>query len=440
MSDAVLLGKIALSLVACALTVLLLRKRPFDGLSPRAFTLASVSVLSAARLLLYSLVFLVLRIEAQSDVLTYYDLAKHVLSGEVPYRDFFNGYAPLFPYLAAIPVRLWDSPKSIVLFSVLLEIASLPFWLAVSRRFFDEARTRTASVLYIFNPFLFVAVPLAGQNNVWLSFALAVSLYLLSSGRSVAAGLMFGAGVVAVKFLSLLHAPVLCIGSSRRVSFAIAFAALPALIYGYLFMNGISVLASLRYHATDSSSGNIPYLLTLFGLDIRDPALHRAYSLAGVAVIAAVFLIPLVRYRGFNHRQMIHMITILLFTLVLVSSKSYSPYLTIAYFAICLSVAAERLGPRALYGFLAFGMVVTLESSLWFRWLKQANLSVLWESPLPDGLSRLKILVFVAFELGLLGFYVHYLVRAFRCMGQAAAAGHGAAGAVLDRAGARRLQ
>lgn len=208
MSDIVLLGKAAIALLGCIAIVLLLRRRPFDALSDRAFTRAAFGSLVALRLGMYFAVFIVAGVVAQSDIITYYDLGKHALAGEVPYRGFFNGYAPFFPYAASLPLRLWDSPKTLVLLSVLCELASLPFWFAVSRRGFGERVTRDATVLYLWNPLLLCATPLGGQNHVWLSLTLAISLHLLGRRKDLASGLVFGAGVVIVKFLSLLHAPV----------------------------------------------------------------------------------------------------------------------------------------------------------------------------------------------------------------------------------------
>jgi hypothetical protein len=419
MSDVVLLGKVALSIFGVAVIVALLRRRPFDSLSDRDFGRASLAALAVTRLPIYALLFVVLGLEGQSDVITYYDLGKHVLASEVPYRDFFNGYAPLFPYAASLPVRLWDSNRSIILVSVLFELAAFPFWLAAARRFFDERTARTAAVFYVFNPLTLVHIPIAGQNNTWLFFTLGVSLYLLSQRRYASSGLSVGAGVVLVKFLSLLHVPAIGLaipGFPRRFRWAAALVAPIVLVYGALQAKGISVAASMKYHSADASSGNLPYLFTVLGLDPHAPAVNRFYNLAGVALLGGLCLVVLARFRTLTERQAIHMMTLLSFTLALVSRKSYPAYLTMAFFANCLTVAAARLDRRALGAFLAFSVVAALESSLWFRWAKQHQLDILWRGSLPDDLTWPKVIVFLAFEVALLGFYAHGAVSAWRAL------------------------
>jgi hypothetical protein len=418
MNDHVLAGKVALSVAGCVVVVLALWRRPFDGLSDRGFTRAAVAALAAVRLPVFTLLFVVLGIDGHADVITYHALARSVIEGKVPYRDFFNGYAPLFPYLASIPVRLWGSSKSIILASILIEIASLPLWVAVSRRFFDERTARTATVLYVLNPFLICTIPIFGQNHVWLSLPLALSLYLLDARRDLASGLALGAGVVAVKFLSLIHAPALFLGASRRARWAMGLAALPVLVYGAMSLSGITPAASLAYHAADFSSGNIPFFLTLFGASVRDAALNRIEAIAGIALLGAACLAALVRHRRLDGRQVIHMITLLSFALLLVSHKAYTSYLVISFFALCLGVAEQGPGRGALATFLVFCVVGVFESTLWFRWLEFQGLDMLFRPVLPEGVTRPRVELFLVLEIVLLGFYVHYLARAWRAMGE----------------------
>src|SRR2546428_2583767 len=103
--------------IGCFLALLLFTRWQFLYRMPSAqFLRLSVSALFLTRALLFTLIYLVLQYEVPSDVGgAYYSEAKAALHGGLVYRDFHSTYAPLFPYLAAIAVKIWDSAKSIVL-------------------------------------------------------------------------------------------------------------------------------------------------------------------------------------------------------------------------------------------------------------------------------------------------------------------------------------
>jgi len=413
MSDAVLLGKLALALISAAAAAFVVRRGLLDPLSDAAFSRAATSALAGSRLALYFAVLIVMGAPAQSDVLTYYSLARSSLEGLMPYRDFFNGYGPLFPTAVSVPVAIWDSPKSIIFLSLIIEVASLPVWIATGRKIFPEPTVRAATALYVLSPLAAISVALSGQNHVWLSLALAAALYFAVDRRDVMSGLVFGAGIVLAKFLSLLHAPVLVALAHKRWQWILGIACVPVLAYGYLFSQEVSILAQLAYHGRDHSSGNLPYLLTLFGIDLKAELPNRIYNIAGVLTIGAVIAAVYARYKRLSAEQSIYAVVLLLLTLMLMSRKAFTGYLVIGMFPLCLMIAAEAR-KQALAAFLAFSVVLALESSLWFRWMKGHPFDILWRDALPDGVSRGTVIAFLAVELVLIGFYFRYAVSAFR--------------------------
>ena len=365
----ILTAKLALSILGCLAAWLAGTSARWRALPPDRFLRVSWVLLAAARLGLFCAVFVVLRFAAHADVTVYYDEARSVLAGKTPVLDFFTPYSPPFPYLAAGPVLLWDSPKSIILLSIVLELIAYPLWNIVGRRTFSEDVVRVASAIYIFGPLTAVNVTLSGQNHVWLSLFLAISLALLLSGRAVASGLTFGAGVALVKFLSLVHAPVLWVMARHRCRWTAGFVLLPVAVCGAWYALGGDLVRNLAFHASDISSGNLPFLLSAAGLDIASPAGNTAISALALLVLGLVFLIPVLRHRGLSEAQALHMIAALAFVMLVVCKKTYPGYLIMSAFACWLSLAA-RLGPRRghLWACVTvLSILGTCESSLWFR-------------------------------------------------------------------------
>ncbi len=88
---------------------------------------AALQVIPAA--VLFVGLYLIGHQEVTSDVPGYYLPAAHaVLAGKLPFRDFMVSYAPLFPYVGAALVWVWDSGKVFALFSILVNAVALLLW------------------------------------------------------------------------------------------------------------------------------------------------------------------------------------------------------------------------------------------------------------------------------------------------------------------------
>jgi hypothetical protein len=417
MLDFVLAAKLGIALACIAATLLVLRAPGLESLEASKFDRLAFLLLAVCRLGLFVLVLIILRIPAQSDVTVYYEEARQALAGGVPLKDFFTAYSPLFPYLAALPLHLWDSAKAIMLVGMLLELVALPLWLNFARSAFDERTVRRATIVYCLNPFAQLTIPLAGQNHVWLAFFLALGLSLTAARRRFD-GLVSGAGfalaTVFVKWLALLYAPVLFLHSRRRLAWLLGLVLPIALLYGAWsgLYGADTVLGNLRFHAGHHSSGNLPYLLTFVGLDLADPDTSRWLGVAGLAVLATVFLIPAIRLGHFDERAAACMLVVVTLAFLIVSKKAFSSYLVITLFPFCLVVAESRRTPLAFLTVLAFLGLVGMEPSLWFRWLGSENLDLI---RMPAFAShRIRGIAFLAVEVLVLDGYAALLAESLR--------------------------
>jgi hypothetical protein len=364
--------------------------------------------LAATRLGLFVFVFLVLRFEGQSDVTVYYGEARAVLAGSVPIVDFATAYGPLFDYAAATLVTLWDSPKALIFASVAIELIAFPLWLRLARRAFDERETRVATVLYVFNPLPLVTVVLGGQNHVWLSALLAAALLALGNGRDALSGIWLGLSIVLVKFLSLLFAPVLFLAATQRLRWALAFLAPCVAGYGVVIALGGDPLAQVAFHGGYGSSGNLPYLLSLFGLDSTSVPNRAIVNGLGLAALCGSFLVILARCGPPSgaHASTILLSAVPLVVTLIVSRKSFTTYLVIALFPVCLAVARHHARRSWLAFFYALMTLAAIEPSLWFRWLGEGDLGLLWAAALPAGVDRVNVAVFAVLETMLVAGYV----------------------------------
>lgn len=416
MDNKVLLFKLLIACICAAATVGFGRWRRLPELSERAYRTMAFGLLLLSRLGLFAAVFIVARLEPQSDVGVYYDLARHAMAGQVPFRDFFNAYGPLAPYVTALPVLLWDSTKAIVLFSILMEVGAFAIWLKVGARLFDTRTRRLAGILYVTSPIALLSVALSGQNHVWIAFFLALAVWLTVRMRDGLSGFSLALSVIVVKFLSLLFAPVLFLMSGRRWIWLLCCVAPLVLVYGTLALFRIDFLGSVAFHSLHSSSGNLPYLLTVFGINWDLPVVKQVFNAIGAAVLGAVFLAAAARYRPLGpQRGVVLMALVLLITLV-VSKKSFAGYLVTAFYPLAVVAVLRGAGTRAIVMFAAFGIVATLESSLMFRWMMEHDLRVLWYGQLPEGMTRARVLVFTVCEVALLGYYVAYACQAWRAL------------------------
>ena len=135
--------------------------------------------------------------------------------------------------------------------------------------------------------------------------------------------------------------------AEHRARWLMAFFVLPVLTIVLCSLNGINVAAPLQFQAQHFTGGNLPYLSTIFGLDPTSPEWRRIYDGLLLLAMAGVFLGAWAR--GVRHRpeNVIHLLTLVMMTFFLVSKKSYSSYLVMSFFVLCLTIASGRLGdPR----------------------------------------------------------------------------------------------
>jgi hypothetical protein len=412
----VLIGKFSISLALLLLLVLSL-KCDLTRLNERQFTILSWISLILLRSVVFGVFFWVLGFTAQSDVLTYYSDAKHAMRGEMIYREFVSTYGPLFTYTNGLALFLWDSPKTIVLLAILVELASFPLWLFLARLALGEDVARSSVLLYVLSPVPLFIIGVNGQNQGLCAAYLAVIVFLLTTGRNGLAGLVMGLSIPGVKFVTALFAPLMWAFANRRRIFFTACLVCPILIYGFLLLKGANITVPLQMQLNDQTSGNLPFLIGLLGANATSTITRRLFDCFLVSSLAIAFGMTVLWTRTSNASWLIHACTIVGMTFMLCSKKSYTNYLVLFYFPLCMSVAANGFSLMRATFFGMFNLVAVLEPSLYFRWILQSSGSSVPSLALIE-VARSKSFyipaIFVACDLFLVCCYFGYLVSTWR--------------------------
>jgi len=303
----------------------------------------------------------------------YYPQALSILEGKHIYQDFVSSYAPLFPYILAGIISIWDSAISIVLVAILLEGWMLAYWLRVSPALASPNNVQMATILYVTSPLILLNIIINGQNQIWIGFLIAAAVLLAIQRRTFWSGVVLGAAVVLVKFLVLLFVPALFFLSKNRKRWIIGFSILPVLIYGLLAIQGIDFLVPFKAEGLLTSAGNIPFVVSsLFGLRtglITQSTILQIffYSLLLSGCWTIIFL--LFKTNALKHPSRLpSVIGLFLILFLLLSNKSQTSYLVMAWFPICLILSYQKITKKTWLIFSILSVVTIIEPALWYRW------------------------------------------------------------------------
>jgi hypothetical protein len=375
----------------------------FDRLVTAAFVIS--------RLGLFGLIFLVLRIAPRGDIPAYYwGEALSALHGLLPYRDFNSSYAPLHPYLDALPVALWHSPLAIILLAILVEAILLPLWLRFGRELLSEQELRTGALLYLTSAISLQFVAVDGQDTVIIAVLLTLALLLLARHRALRSGAAAGVSVAAIKFLPLVYAPAFLLATPRRWRWAAGFAIPIVAVYGAFLLMRLPILTPLAQEGNLKCAGNIPFLIeSLLGVTISS----RLWDALLVAAFALIYVLVLRVSRGAGLPGRLRAITFataaLTLALVLFSKKSWPPYLMLSLFPICLLADLRRR--IQVIALASFSLIAVVEHSYWATLLHQLTAQEFHQGLLS---GQATYFVFLSLQLLLLWGYGWLLAAALR--------------------------
>jgi hypothetical protein len=363
--------KLVLALGDGLLGVWVLRNGAFERWAEGPFLgrIAALQVIPAVALFVG--LYLIGHQEVTSDVPGYYLPAAHaVLEGKVPFRDFMLSYAPLFPYVGAALVWMWDSGKVFALFSILVNAVALILWHRMASTCLERRTARQSTVLFATSGHLLLQT-LLGTNQIWIGAALAASASLIVMERPAASGLLQAVAAGTIKILALLFWPALWICARHRWRWLAAALCPVVALYGIFAAAGGDIFYPLRFEGELITSGNLPYVLD--PLLSADAATKKAVSDAVLLVaLGATTLWLFLRIRALTPRQRAVALPVALaltgVIFLLVSKKSYTGYAVFVMYPIVATLGIGLQSVRARVGFLlTFNTLLATEPSLWFH-------------------------------------------------------------------------
>ena len=406
-----LMARVALGGVAAMSSVALAGGGRLFDMASRSFDRLVTLAFLVSRLSLYFVVFFGLGIVPRGDVPAFYVIeAREVLAGKLPYAQFGSSYAPLHGFLDAGVLRLWNSPLALILFAILVEAVAYPLFLRMARRGFSEGRVRVAALLYLTSPVSLQFVAIDGQDNVLIALMLTAAILFLYRGRILLSGAVLALAIVTVKFLPLLFAPLLLLASPRRGRWVLGFGGVLAVGYLPFALLRLPLLYPLQAESQARTASDLPYVVeALFGSSL--PGRFEDGLLAVVLLsIVAGFGAAL---RGATAERRLRLVAIgcatMTLALLLLSKKSWPPYLMLVWFPICLLSVPERGLRLRLFAFAAFSWVAILAHSIWATVFLQA-LGPDMHRELTA--MRPSALVFLVMQLLLVGGYLGLLLTA----------------------------
>jgi hypothetical protein len=371
MLDKVLLGKLVLSLCLtffAAMGYLLLTRKNSDRFSSSSLKLCSLFL--GIRFTIFFFIFVVFRLDAQSDVMYYYRWAAAVSqwhsSGESQEIVDLH-YGPLFLPLMGLLLRIWNDPKVLILSSILAEFALFIVWVSLGQRISSSLTMKQAAILYTFCPVSVIGTAVDGNNDVLSGMFVSLFVALTLFNKPGLSGIVAGISVVASKALITFAGLPVFLASERKALW-LSMVAVPIVLgYGiWLMLPSIDVISGFRFHAMHYSSGNLPFWISLFGPDLMSPPGRWVVNGIVPVVILVIALLPLYAYRSFNHKDIVPITGAITMAFMILSAKSFPHYVLVALFPI-LVIVAEMPLRSSLVLYVLFSVMTSIESSFWFR-------------------------------------------------------------------------
>jgi hypothetical protein len=341
-----LIGRAAVGVAMAACSLVGWRLAPRITLDRDRFCRRLLLVYALSRLALFALAFLVFHLEPRGDIHEYMDEGNGVLAGKHIYRDYRSVHAPLEPFLMGAMLRIHHSPRTIIFFSILFDVAALWLWMKVGRHFLSETTLKRAGILVLFNPTGLLTVALDGSVNSLVALLLALGVYAELQRRELLASIWVALGSAAVRFLTLMHAPGYFFAARRKVLWASGFVFTLLLVYGGFAVARVPVLFPLTAEKNHRTANNLTYLVELLsghGLGQRLPRI--AHDRPMVLKLLAISLVA-------------ELLTIFVF-----SKSMWDRYLVMTMFPLCFIVA--ELPWRRVWIYAAWSAVCVYQASFW---------------------------------------------------------------------------
>ncbi len=288
----------------------------------------------ALRLLPFIGIYVVLGHDVRNDVPFFYYKAESAFRGLFVYRDFWSYHAPLFSYIISLPLWLWNNPRVIVLFMILVESLTV-----VLTYFTYKKRNPNAlllACLYWMLPFTFVFVVLNGQEDIWFWLVtLLVWRHVQKKPQNyeLGAGVLFAAGLLCIKATYIFFLFPLLIFVRRPLRMLAIMAVIGAIALVILYLNvGDKFLMPIR-HTKELLTPNLFSVLRPF-IESFVHVSERSYTLlncVGLLLTLGTSIVVAWRYRSRSIQEVIPPLFLITFVAMTLFQPSAPGGYAVAY-------------------------------------------------------------------------------------------------------------
>ncbi|OJV19043.1 MAG: hypothetical protein BGO21_02120 [Dyadobacter sp. 50-39] len=365
----IVLAKTAISIAALLVTAALLFKR--EALTAWLEKKSANAVLSVAwvllRLLPFVAVYLVANMEPTSDVNGFWDEGSKASMGQVVYRDFWSPYSPLYAYFLGIWLKLWYSPKMIVLTMAAMDGVAL----LVSYHFFRPFQSRGTflfrALIYLLLPGSLVLCVIGAQEDVWMwLFVILAYLVRERTLRVEWYAIILAIGLLMTKAIFVLILVPLFLLEKQKVRFVIPIAVIGiislAILYplvGLEFMQPLDEAQTLR-------APNIPSILNPWFYNSIGVG-EKFWNWIGLVASVGLACISAWRLRNADFRVMLSKVWVVLYaTMMIVQQSAYSNYIFLFLLPLVFYVIDWKSRTQVTILFV-FNLLCVVHPSYWWR-------------------------------------------------------------------------
>lgn len=365
----IVLAKTAISVAALLVTAALLFKR--DALTDWLEKKSANAVMAIAwvflRLLPFIAVYLVANMEPTSDVNGFWDEGSKASLGQVVYRDFWSPYSPLYAYFLGIWLKLWYSPKMIVLTMAAMDGVAL----LASYHFFRPFQSRGTflfrALIYLLLPGSLVLCVIGAQEDVWM-WLFVILAYLLRERtlRVEWYAVILAIGLLMTKAIFVLIMVPLFLLEKQKVRFVIPIAIIGiislAILYplvGLEFMQPLDEAKTLR--APNIPSVLNPWFYNSIGVG------EKIWNWIGLVASVGLACISAWRLRNADFRVMLSKVWVVLYaTMMIVQQSAYSNYIFLFLLPLVFYVIDWKNRTQVTILFV-FNLLCVVHPSYWWR-------------------------------------------------------------------------
>jgi hypothetical protein len=365
----IVLAKTAISLIALLATAaLLFKKRALTSWLEKP---TPASVLTAAwvilRLLPFIAVYLIANMEPTSDVNGFWDEASKASMGQVVYRDFWSPYSPLYANFLGIWLKLWYSPKMIVLTMAVMDGLALLASYHFFRPFQSQGTFLFRSLLYLLLPGSLVLCVIGAQEDVWMwLFVILAYLVRERTLRVEWYAVILAIGLLMTKAIFVLILVPLFILEKQKIRFLVPMAIIGiislAILYplvGFEFLQPLDEAKTLR-------APNIPSILNPWFFNSIGVG-EKFWNWIGLVASVGLACLAAWRLRNADFRVMLSKVWIVLYaTMMIVQQSAYSNYIFLFLIPLVFYVIDWNNKTQVALLFI-FNLLCVVHPSYWWR-------------------------------------------------------------------------